>query len=128
MALALGSSNSFINVKDNQGLKHRHDFSSMVSFAQTKPWSCQLHAKNSMHEPTRFSLLQGSENEKREKLHELVAPHSHHGLRVPVFVMLPLDTISSIRGNLNKARAAYASLFKLKNAGVEGVMVDTWWG
>ncbi|KAL2525236.1 Beta-amylase 3 [Abeliophyllum distichum] len=98
----------------------------MVSFARTK-WSCQLQAKNSVHEADRFSLLQGREKETREKLHELVAPHSHNGLTVPVFVMLPLDTIS-IGGNLNKARAMYASLIALKRAGVEGVMVDVWWG
>ncbi|CAA3014640.1 beta-amylase 3, chloroplastic [Olea europaea subsp. europaea] len=41
--------------------------------------------------------------------------------------MLPLDTIS-IGGSFNKVRTMYASLFALKNAGVEGVMVDVWWG
>ncbi|XP_022871036.1 beta-amylase 3, chloroplastic-like [Olea europaea var. sylvestris] len=127
MALALRSSISFINVKDNQGLKTRDEFSTIVSFAQTKLLSCKLHAKSAMHEATRLSLLQGRKSEKSERLHELVAPHSHNGLRVPVFVMLPLDTIS-IGGSFNKVRTMYASLFALKNAGVEGVMVDVWWG
>lgn len=47
--------------------------------------------------------------------------------RVPVFVMLPLDTVT-FGGNLNKPRAMNASLMALKSAGVEGVMVDAWWG
>ncbi|KAF8412500.1 hypothetical protein HHK36_000465 [Tetracentron sinense] len=47
--------------------------------------------------------------------------------RVPVFVMLPLDTVS-VGGNLNKPRAMNTSLAALKSAGVEGVMVDAWWG
>ncbi|KAK4745244.1 hypothetical protein SAY87_011556 [Trapa incisa] len=46
---------------------------------------------------------------------------------VPVFVMLPLDNVT-LGGNLNKPRAMNASLMALKNAGVEGVMVDAWWG
>ncbi|PHT39761.1 60S ribosomal protein L37a [Capsicum baccatum] len=41
--------------------------------------------------------------------------------------MLPLDTIR-ISGNLNKPRAMDASLMALKSGGVEGVMVDCWWG
>jgi beta-amylase len=41
--------------------------------------------------------------------------------------MLPLDTIT-IGGNLNKPRAMNASLMALRSAGVEGVMVDAWWG
>ncbi|CAI9759487.1 unnamed protein product [Fraxinus pennsylvanica] len=90
MALALGSSNSFMIVNDDQRLNHRHVLSSMVSFPETKSSLCQLHAKNSVQELARFSLLGGSENMKREKLHELVAPRSH--------------------------------------IGVEGVMVDVWWG
>ncbi|KAJ4950234.1 hypothetical protein NE237_027066 [Protea cynaroides] len=46
---------------------------------------------------------------------------------VPMFVMLPLDTVS-INGNLNRPWALNASLMALKSAGVEGVMVDVWWG
>ncbi|EPS63004.1 hypothetical protein M569_11781, partial [Genlisea aurea] len=47
---------------------------------------------------------------------------------VPVFVMLPLDTVSMGGGSLNRPRAMAASLAALKTAGVEGVMVDAWWG
>ncbi|GLJ55988.1 hypothetical protein SUGI_1201970 [Cryptomeria japonica] len=46
---------------------------------------------------------------------------------VPVFVMLPLDTVN-FNGSLNRKRAMNASLLALKSAGVRGVMVDVWWG
>nr|GEX60183.1 beta-amylase 3, chloroplastic [Tanacetum cinerariifolium] len=41
--------------------------------------------------------------------------------------MLPLDTVT-ISGHVNKPKAMSVSLMALKNAGVEGVMVDVWWG
>lgn len=67
-----------------------------------------------------------------EKLHALSGGHfstnnNNDSRRVPVFVMLPLDTVTH-GGNLNKPRAMNASLMALKSAGVEGVMVDAWWG
>lgn len=74
--------------------------------------------------------------EKRERLHSSggrdrgIFRGEENGLsrrRVPVFVMLPLDTVT-MGGNLNKSRAMNASLMALKSAGVEGVMVDAWWG
>ncbi|KAI3453439.1 hypothetical protein Pfo_010102 [Paulownia fortunei] len=132
MALTLRSSTSFINLKDNRSFRIPDDFSSLVGFAQIKP-SSQLRVKNATQEaqlsrPERFSShSEERKNEQREKLHGMAAPHSHNNLRVPVFVMLPLDTIS-IGGNLNKPRAMLASLMALKSAGVEGVMVDAWWG
>ncbi|KAI4327213.1 hypothetical protein L6164_019701 [Bauhinia variegata] len=68
-------------------------------------------------------------NEKWEKLHGPTVSHNNQNdsKRVPVFVMLPLDTVTT-GGNLNKPRAMNASLMALKSAGVEGVMVDAWWG
>jgi len=47
---------------------------------------------------------------------------------VPVFVMMPLDTVKKCGTALNRRRAVQASLAALKSAGVEGVMVDVWWG
>lgn len=131
MPLTLPSSTSFINLKDCSTKRTADDFSGIVCFAQIKP-SCRLRAKSSMQEtqPWRdqtLSPLEGRKNEQREKFHGLAAPHSPNGSRVPVFVMLPLDTIS-IGGNVNKPRAMNASLMALKSAGVEGVMVDAWWG
>ncbi|WOL05606.1 beta-amylase 3, chloroplastic [Canna indica] len=46
---------------------------------------------------------------------------------VPVYVMMPLDTVSA-EGKLERPRAVNASLMALRSAGVEGVMVDVWWG
>jgi beta-amylase len=46
---------------------------------------------------------------------------------VPVFVMLPLDSVN-MNNTLNRRRALNASLMALKSAGVEGVMLDVWWG
>ncbi|XP_042435006.1 beta-amylase 3, chloroplastic-like [Zingiber officinale] len=46
---------------------------------------------------------------------------------VAVYVMLGLDTVSR-EGRLQRPRALNASLMALRSAGVEGVMVDVWWG
>lgn len=46
---------------------------------------------------------------------------------VPVYVMLPLDTVNS-SNTFSRPRAIAASLSALKSAGVEGVMCDVWWG
>ncbi|XP_051144602.1 beta-amylase 3, chloroplastic [Andrographis paniculata] len=132
MTLTLRSSTSFINLPENKGFRTPSDFSSIVGFAHIKP-SCQLRARNSIQEaqllqPERTSsLLEGGYYEQRETLHQITPPHSHNKLKVPVFVMLPLDTIS-MGGNMNKPKAMFASLMALKSAGVEGVMVDAWWG
>uniref|UniRef100_A0A804PAY3 Beta-amylase n=1 Tax=Zea mays TaxID=4577 RepID=A0A804PAY3_MAIZE len=47
---------------------------------------------------------------------------------VPVFVMMPLDTVKECGTALHRRKAVQASLSALKSAGVEGVMVDVWWG
>jgi len=46
---------------------------------------------------------------------------------VPIYVMLPLDSVS-IANTLNHTRALNAGLRALKSIGVEGVMIDVWWG
>lgn len=132
MALTLQSSSSLMNPKDNRSFKSQEDLSSGVSYAQTKP-SGQQRAKNSTQESQlsrgerASSHSEGMKFEQREKLHGMTSPHSQNDLKVPVFVMLPLDTVS-LGGHLNKPRAMQASLMALKSAGVEGVMVDAWWG
>ncbi|KAE8708793.1 Beta-amylase 1 [Hibiscus syriacus] len=46
---------------------------------------------------------------------------------VPVFVMMPLDSVTY--GNtVNRKKAMNASIQALKSAGVEGIMIDVWWG
>ena len=52
-------------------------------------------------------------------------PHAKPAL--PVYVMLPLDTVSR-DGVLTNAKALPGQLARLRAAGCEGVMVDVWWG
>jgi len=46
---------------------------------------------------------------------------------IPVNLMMPLDTITN-QGDLNDPSAIRQNLQQLKNGGVDGVMVDVWWG
>ncbi|MCL7026070.1 hypothetical protein MKW94_017528 [Papaver nudicaule] len=46
---------------------------------------------------------------------------------VPVYVMMPLDSVNMNNG-VNRKKAMNASLSALKSAGVEGIMMDVWWG
>nr|WEV03868.1 beta-amylase 3 [Paeonia suffruticosa] len=131
MALTLRSSASFINLKETKALKTLDDFPSTVCFPQIKPPS-RLRVKNSMKQAAQKNLncdtmTTTTTNDKWEKLHGLSTSHGKNDARVPVFVMLPLDTVS-FNGGLNKPRAMNASLMALKSSGVEGVMVDAWWG
>ncbi|GMJ11019.1 BETA-AMYLASE 8, BETA-AMYLASE 3, chloroplast beta-amylase [Hibiscus trionum] len=125
MALTLRSSTSFINSKETKTFKSADDFPSTttVCFAQIKP-PCHLRAKHSM---SMRQVSHGKISIPEEKLHGLTIPHSENNSKVPVYVMLPLDTVTH-GGNLNKPKAMNASLMALKSAGVEGVMVDAWWG
>jgi len=65
---------------------------------------------------------------KPEAEHADVAAEVRSKEGVPVFVMMPLDTVRKDGNSLNRRRAVEASLAALKSAGVEGVMVDVWWG
>ncbi|CAI0417688.1 unnamed protein product [Linum tenue] len=131
MTLTLRSSTSFINLKDTKSFKTADEVVGSICYAQIKP-TFSLVAKSSVqasHVLEHHSLIKvGSLAEKWEKLHPLSGPHDgSNSSKVPVFVMLPLDTVTH-GGNLNKPRAMNASLMALKSAGVEGVMVDAWWG
>lgn len=46
---------------------------------------------------------------------------------VPVYVMMPLDSVTMGNG-VNRRKAMNASMQALKSAGVEGIMMDVWWG
>lgn len=130
MTLTLRSSTSFIHLKDTKSLKSLDDFSGTICFSQIRP-SCNLRVKNSTQETEllreKTLTFEERKTENWEKLYTQPITHGKNDLRVPVFVMLPLDTVTQ-GGNLNKPRAMNASLMALKSAGVEGVMVDAWWG
>lgn len=49
------------------------------------------------------------------------------GKGVPVYVMMPLDSVTMGNG-VNRRKAMKASMQALKSAGVEGIMMDVWWG
>lgn len=133
MALTLRSSISLVNQKETKLPKAKDEVPTKVFyFGKTNP-SFRLRAKSSMQQThvtpnNSFNSEVTMINEKREKVHAPSVAHSHNdSMRVPVFVMLPLDTVT-MGGTLNKPRAMNASLMALKSAGVEGVMVDAWWG
>lgn len=46
---------------------------------------------------------------------------------VPVYVMMPLDSVTMGNG-VNRRKAMNTSMHALRSAGVEGVMMDVWWG
>lgn len=79
--------------------------------------------------PERRSILDWdntSDKWKEHAFHETATSRGVHG-RVPVFVMLPLDSVN-MNNTLNRRRALNASLMALKSAGIEGIMMDVWWG
>lgn len=130
MALTLHSSTSLINPKDSKSLGIL-EISSIAHFSKMKPPAYHLQIKSSIEE-VKFSrdmtfTPEGRTTGRWEKLHALSHTHDTNTSTVPLFVMLPLDTIT-ISGNLNKPRVMNASLMALKSAGVDGVMVDAWWG
>ncbi|CAL0322298.1 unnamed protein product [Lupinus luteus] len=49
------------------------------------------------------------------------------GNGVPVYVMMPLDSVT-MENKVNRKKAISAALTALKSAEVEGVMIDVWWG
>ncbi|KAI3931144.1 hypothetical protein MKX01_029334 [Papaver californicum] len=136
MALTLHLSSSIINPIDTKTSKTQEESSiGSVSYAQPNSSTYRLRVKSSIkmehasreNKTTQSSIFDGKrEHEVLDKFHGLSGGRKT-GSGVPVFVMLPLDTVS-IGGNLNRARAMNASLMALKSAGVEGVMVDAWWG
>ncbi|XP_047340619.1 beta-amylase 3, chloroplastic-like [Impatiens glandulifera] len=131
MALTLRSSTSFINLRDTRNFKSTDELSNnTICFAQIKR-VFRIQARNSAQEAPlsndKSFNLEVMRDMRREKLHKLPDTHEKNYSKVPVFVMLPLDTVS-LEGKLSKPRVMNASLMALKSAGVEGVMVDAWWG
>ncbi|XP_008794866.1 beta-amylase 3, chloroplastic [Phoenix dactylifera] len=129
MALTLRSPTSFMTAIDpSKAHKTAEEFPSRVHVGPAKP-ACRLRAvRASSH---REVVERGATSTPQaERLHGLPGQRSGEGgvsARVPVYVMLPLDTVSA-SGGLSRARALQASLMALRSAGVEGVMVDVWWG
>lgn len=71
---------------------------------------------------------QAFETEVVEKEHGEVRKGKTKGKGgVPVYVMMPLDSVTMGHG-VNRKKAVNAAMAALRSAGVEGVMMDVWWG
>jgi beta-amylase len=68
----------------------------------------------------------GSENLQDELYHDFSSPQLQR-LGSPVFVKLPVDTVG-FAGEVRRLKTMTHSLRTLSVAGVEGVVVDVWWG
>ncbi|KAG9143044.1 hypothetical protein Leryth_006304 [Lithospermum erythrorhizon] len=66
-------------------------------------------------------------DEKLDILHEMKGVGDLKEKGVPVYVMMPLDSVG-MDHRVNRKKAMNASLMALKSAGVEGIMMDVWWG
>ena len=79
--------------------------------------------------PEHRSILDWQNEMEEWKEHSTHETATSRGVRggVPVFVMLPLDSVN-MNNTLNRRRALNASLLALKSACVEGIMMDVWWG
>ncbi|CAN6294232.1 unnamed protein product [Urochloa humidicola] len=127
MALTLRSTTSFLSPVDpNSKLLHKPD--------DAPPSCASVPAPSHAAAPSRrLRLVRAGAAMDRapaaELLHAGGAGPDHGRPRggVPVYVMLPLDTVGP-GGQLSRQRAVAASLMALRGAGVEGVMVDVWWG
>lgn len=62
-----------------------------------------------------------------EKEYAVAAKDKEAKKGVPVYVMMPLDSVK-MDNTINRRKAMNASLLALKSAGVEGIMMDVWWG
>ncbi|KAJ3681784.1 hypothetical protein LUZ60_014357 [Juncus effusus] len=131
MALTLRSSTSFISKPLKSPIKPSNEPPSLISFTSPhKP----LSGTSCRVKPLRASSNDIIGPVPVEKLHPGATAKTHGSngsTRVPIYVMLPLDTI--LKGNdgksiVNRARALNASMMALRSAGVEGIMVDVWWG
>ncbi|CAN6283879.1 unnamed protein product [Urochloa humidicola] len=127
MALTLRSTTSFLSPVDpNSKLLHKPD--------DAPPSCASVPAPSHAAAPSRrLRLVRAgaamAPAPAAELLHAGGAGPDHGRPRggVPVYVMLPLDTVGP-GGQLSRQRAVAASLMALRGAGVEGVMVDVWWG
>lgn len=73
------------------------------------------------------ALATEREAETEENLHGFQESLEKKEKGVPVFVMMPLDSVK-MDNSVNRRKAMDASLQALKSAGVEGIMMDVWWG
>uniref|UniRef100_A0A453J5K0 Beta-amylase n=1 Tax=Aegilops tauschii subsp. strangulata TaxID=200361 RepID=A0A453J5K0_AEGTS len=78
--------------------------------------------------PEMFQAMAPDQQQQGEAAHPDAGGEEARKVGVPVFVMMPLDTVRKDGSALNRRKAVQASLAALKSAGTAGIMVDVWWG
>ncbi len=78
--------------------------------------------------PDMFQAMAPDQQQQGEAAHPDAGGEEARKVGVPVFVMMPLDTVRKDGSALNRRKAVQASLAALKSAGAAGIMVDVWWG
>ncbi|KAM3262251.1 hypothetical protein ACQJBY_052762 [Aegilops geniculata] len=78
--------------------------------------------------PEMFQAMAPDQQQQGEAAHPDAGGEEARKVGVPVFVMMPLDTVRKDGSALNRRKAVQASLAALKSAGAAGIMVDVWWG
>ncbi|XP_043706609.1 beta-amylase 1, chloroplastic-like [Telopea speciosissima] len=99
----------------------------MGTMRQELSMACQALVADAEAEEAFAVKQEESEFQYREGGEAQVVKGNNKGKGVPVYVMMPLDTVT-MKNGLNRKKAMNASMQALKSAGVEGVMVDVWWG
>ncbi|CAI9093418.1 OLC1v1028917C1 [Oldenlandia corymbosa var. corymbosa] len=99
-----------------------------IQFPATRPLTVvsRLKASSSLNTPSNGFEFDG--DLQYELQHGGVSTPQHHRRGSPVFVTLPLDAISSSSGQMKRSRAMAQSFRALAAAGVEGVVMEVWWG
>ncbi|KAI5066563.1 hypothetical protein GOP47_0019187 [Adiantum capillus-veneris] len=98
------------------------------SQAQSLAFACRAFPFSSPGSPSLFEEREASVTQQREHPACVSRPNRGPSGGVPVYVMLPLDSINPSNNTVHRRKAMEASLLALKSAGVEGVMMDVWWG
>ncbi|XP_019169362.1 PREDICTED: beta-amylase 1, chloroplastic-like isoform X2 [Ipomoea nil] len=96
-----------------------------------------IHTRFPARKLTLYSRLDSSssassndpDGELRYELQHGVPTHPHpHRRGTPVFVTLPVDAVSSPSGQMTRKKIMKHSFTALKTMGVEGVVMEVWWG
>ncbi|XP_038996279.1 inactive beta-amylase 4, chloroplastic-like isoform X2 [Hibiscus syriacus] len=102
-------------------------------FVQNFP-AARMFANGSFFFPTKWRSVAGNHRilsmDAQEKSRSTTLESSKNK-RVPIFVMMPVDTFgfdASGRPRIRKIKAITVSLKALKLAGVRGIGVEVWWG
>lgn len=118
-----------LDVMEPSRLKKRGDKTAAGAAAGAYICCCLHHPTSSsttVPEIGSSTLPMSSANWQEFAFHDTPTSRGSMG-GVPVYVMLPLDSVN-MNNTVNRRRALDASLLALKSAGVEGIMVDVWWG